>query len=151
VADQTGFTGSPFEQAMENFRKTAEVGLGMQQEMMRQWSTSWPGAGMGMSMATPQTAWLEKMREFQKQWSQTVSDLMRKHREVLDNQYRSAIESLEEAFRVGQARDPEQFRQRTEELCRRSLECLRETSEAQMKEFQEATAKWMEMLGKSSG
>jgi hypothetical protein len=132
-----------YEQVFDNVRKAAEANLKMQQEVFRQWSTLWPG------LPTPQSVWIEKVRDFQKQWGNTVSDLARQHRDTFDRQYQAALESLEEALRVGESSNPEEFRQRTEQLCRKTLDCMREVSEAQMKEFQDAMSKWSELVTKT--
>ncbi len=128
---------------MQNIRQAAESNLKLQQDMLRQWSSMWPGFG------NPQTAWVDKARDFQRQWANTVADLARKHGEVLDKQYQTALQSLEEALRVGEASNPEEFRQRTEQLCRKTLDCMREVSQTQMQEFQEAVSKWSELATKA--
>jgi ElaB/YqjD/DUF883 family membrane-anchored ribosome-binding protein len=132
-----------YEQVVENMKAAAESNLKMQQDMFRQWTAMWPG------FPSPQAVWLDKVRDFQKQWSNTVSDLARKHRSTLDKQYQAALESLEEALRAGQSGNPEEFRQRTEQLCRRTLDTIREVSEAQMHESQEAMNKWSELFTKA--
>ena len=53
---------------------------------------------------TPQSIWIDKMRDFQKQWASTVSDIARKHRDVIDKQYQAAIESLDAALRCARSR-----------------------------------------------
>jgi len=136
----TETTTNVYEQVFDNMRKASEANLKMQQEMFRQWSTLWPG------MPSPQSIWLEKMRDFQRQWGNTMSDLARQHRVTFDRQYQSALESLEEALRVSESSNPEEFRKRTEQLCRKTLDCLREASEAQMKEFQDAMNKWSALI-----
>jgi hypothetical protein len=83
-----------YEDVFSNVRKAAEANLKMQQEMFKQWTVLWPG------LPNPQTAWIEKVRDFQKQWTRTMSELARKHRDVLDRQYQAALESLDEALRV---------------------------------------------------
>lgn len=139
----TDTSGNVYEKVLQNMRQAAETNIKMQQEMFRQWSSLWPG------FPTPQAVWLDKVRDFQKQWSNTVSDLSRKHHEVVDRQYQSALESLEEALRVSESSNPEEFRQRTEQLCRKTLDCMREVSETQMNEFREAVNKWSELITKA--
>lgn len=132
-----------YEQVFDNARKAAESSLRMQQDMLRQWGMMWPG------LPTPQAAWADKVREFQQQWANTISDLARKHRDTLDRQYQAALESLEDALRVSKSSDPEEFRRRAESLCRKTLDCMREISETQMKELQEAMSRWSELATKS--
>ena len=141
---QTDATGKVFEQLIESFRKTAEAALSAQKELYQQWQSSWPG------IVQPQTPWLEQFRQSQQTWSNTVLDLVRKHRETLDQQYKAGIEALEGGFSTIQASDPEEFRKRAEELCRKNLDCLKEISEAQISEFQNAMTKWVELFAKGA-
>lgn len=144
MTTQTESIQSVFEQVFENLRKTAESNIAMQQEMFRQWGTQWPG------FPQPQTAWVERVQKFQKAWAKTVKEVLSKHREVLDEQFGLALDSLEEAFRVAQSSDPEEFTKRCEGLCRKSLEVLRDAGELQAKELQEALTKWTELATKSA-
>jgi hypothetical protein len=132
-----------YDEVLSNMRKAGEANLKMQQEVFRQWSTLWPG------FPNPQTAWLNKVRDFQHQWVTTISDLARKHRDTLDRQYQAALESLEEALRVTESSNPDEFRKRSEQLVRKTLDCMREISETQMKEFQDGVSKWSELATKS--
>ncbi len=138
----TATENNVYEQVLGNIRQATESSLKMQQEMFQQWAALWPG------MPTPQSVWIDKVRDFQKQWANTVSDLAHKHRNTFERQYQAALESLDEALRVGQAISPDEFRQRTENFVRKSLECMREASEAQMKEYQEALHQMSELVAK---
>jgi len=133
-----------YEEVFENMRKAGEANLKMQQELLHRWTALWPG------FPSPQSMWLDKVRDFQRQWASAISDLARKHRDTFDRQYQAALESLEEALRLGESSNPEEFRKRTEQLCRKTLDCLREVSEAQMKEFQDAISKWSELVTKTA-
>lgn len=137
-------TPNVYDEVLGNMRKAAEANLKMQQEVFRQWTTLWPG------FPNPQTVWLDKVRDFQRQWANTISDLARKHRDTVDRQYQAALESLEDALRLTESTNPEEFRKRTEQLCRKTLDCVREISETQIKEFQEAVSKWSELATKAS-
>ena len=88
MSTQTESVSSVFEEAFENLRKTAESSVEMQQEMFRQWTAKWPG------LPQPQDAWVERVQKFQKEWSKTVKELLSKHRQVLDEKYDLATESL---------------------------------------------------------
>ena len=131
-----------YDQVLENMKKAAEAGLKMQQDAMQQWTALWP------SVPSPQSIWTDKVRDFQKQWSSALSDLAHKHRSTLDRQYQATIESFEEALNVGESTDPEEFRKRTEQFFRKSLDCMREATEAQMKEYQDAMGKLSELVSK---
>jgi hypothetical protein len=144
MTTQTESVQSVFEQAFDNLRKTAESNIEMQQELFRQWGANWPG------FPQPQNAWLERVQKFQKTWAKTVKEVLAKHREVVNEQYGLALDSLEEAFRVAQSSDPEEYAKRCEALCRKSLEILREAGEVQTKELQEALSKWTELATKTA-
>ena len=144
VTRQTESVTSLFEQVFDHLRKTAESNIQMQQELFRQWGANWPG------FPQQETAWLERAQKFQKEWANTVKKLLSKHRETLDEQYRLAIDSLEEAFRVAQSSDPQEYAKRCETLCRKSLEALREAGEVQVKETQDALNKWVALAVKAA-
>ncbi|MCA9235913.1 MAG: hypothetical protein KDA44_10610 [Planctomycetales bacterium] len=131
------------EGVFDEVRKAAETNLKLSQEMMRQWVTMWPG------IPTPQSMWLDKMRDFQKSWTSAVSELARKHRDTVDRQYQAALESLDQALKFAEAKNPDEFRKRSEELCRKTIDCVKECTEAQVKEFQNALTKLTELTTQS--
>lgn len=137
-------TGSKvLEDVFQNVRKATEANLKMQQEIFQQWTRFLP-------ISTPQSAMVDKVRDMQRQWTTTVSDLARKHRDVMDKQYQAALESLDAALRVTESTNPEEYRKRSEQFCRKTLDCVREASETQLREFQEAVSKWTELATKAT-
>lgn len=143
MADKGTATATVMDEVFQNVRKATEANLKMQQEVFRQWTAMWPG------IPTPQTVWVDKVRDLQKQWTHTISDLARKHRDTVDRQYQAALESLDAALRVTESTNPEEYRRRAEQLCRKTLDCVREMSETQIREFQESAGKWTELLTKA--
>jgi len=137
MATQTESVSNVFEQVFDNLRKTADSNIEMQQELFRQWGANWPG------FPKPENAWLDRVQKFQKEWTKTYAELVNKHRKMLDDQYRLAIDSLKEAFRAAESADPQEYQQRCEDLCRKNLDLLREAGELQMKETQEALSRWV--------
>jgi hypothetical protein len=93
---------------------------------------------------------VEKVRDFQKQCTSTISDLARKHRDVIDKQYQAAVESLDAVLRVVESTNPEEYRRRSEQLCRKTIDSMREISETALREFQDIAAKMMELATKVS-
>jgi hypothetical protein len=144
MAAQTESVTNLFEQVFDNMKKTAETGMSMQQEMLRQLGARWPGVPL------PQNVWLERVQKFQKEWAKVVSEVMTKHRRLLDEQYRMSIDSLKSAMHVADSSDPEDFRSHCEDLCRKSLDVMREASELQMKETQEALNKWIGLFSQAA-
>ena len=107
----------------------------------------WP-PGFGLSI--PTASWPEQAHIAQKKLSETITDLLNKHRETLDTQYRAGIRAIEDAFRVGEAKDPEQFRKLTEELWRQSYECLKNLVESQMRDIQTLMQKSFELASQGA-
>jgi hypothetical protein len=136
--------GAMFDEVFQNIRKAAEANLTMQQELLSQWSTLWPG------VPAPQSAWIKQMQRFGSKWGEAVAEVARKHRAVIDRQYSAALESLEAALCVSEATTPEEYRRRSEQLCRKSLECVREVAESQVEEFQDAVTKITDLLTKTA-
>jgi hypothetical protein len=116
----------------------------MQQDLFRRWGATWPG------FPTIENAWLDRVQKFQKEWSKSVTESMNKHRKMLDDQYRIAIDGLKEAFRAIETADPQEYRERCENLCRKSVEMVREIGELQMKETQESLNRWVALVLKGS-
>ena len=140
---ETAVASPVFEEVFQNIRKAAEANLKMQQEVLSQWSVLWPG------MPLPQSAWINQMQNVRKQWMETVSGLARKHKEVVDRQYDAAVESLDAALHIPDAGTPEELRRRTEQFYRKTLDCMREVTESQIREFQEAVTKWTDLFAKA--
>ncbi|MBV8130807.1 MAG: hypothetical protein JO114_24415 [Planctomycetaceae bacterium] len=156
-----------FDMILENYRKATESTMKLQQDVLRNWTMQWPqmfGAqtfghpsdpgipstgGPASGSTTPGAAWLEQLSDAQKKWGQAVTDMLNKHRESLDAQYKAGIRTIEEAFKVGEATDPQQFRRFTEELWKHSFECLKTVAEAQTRDVQAAMEKFYEVASKS--
>ena len=103
MTTQTESVTGLFEQAFDNLRKTAESNVEMQQEMFRKWNANWPG------FPQPQSALARASPEVSKGLGEDRQGVVEHGiARVLDEQYRLAIESLEEAFRVAQASDPQE-------------------------------------------
>lgn len=141
-----------YDQMLENFRKAAESTLQLQQEMFRSWTQQWhqqvPAALSGLNPAASGAA--DGARAAQKRLGETVTDLLTRHRETLDAQYRAGIRTIEDAFKVGEARDPEQFRKLVEALWRQSFDCLKNVAESQVRDTQAALEKVFDVVAKSA-
>ena len=134
-----------FDQILDNYRKAAESTIQFQQEMLRNWTQQWPQMS---GVSKPAAAGTEQVQAARKKWSETITDMLNKHREALDSQYRAGIRTIEDAFRVGEAKDPVHFRKLTEELWRSSFDCLKTAMEAQLRDFHAAAEKAFEAVSK---
>jgi hypothetical protein len=136
-----------FEQVLDSVRKMSESTIQMQQEFYKQWMSQLPTTAM-MSPASTGGGVAEQAQSLQKRWMDSVTELMNKQREALDAQYRTGIQAIQDAFRVTEAKSPEEYRRLTEDLWRKTFETLKSTAEAQMRDYQSAAAKWLEMMSK---
>jgi hypothetical protein len=136
-----------FDQVMDTFRKATESTLQFQQQMLQQWTQQWSSI-FGIGKAPVNYPMTEQLQALHKQVATAVTDLLRKHREALDAQYVAGIHTIEEAFRVGEAKDPAQFLKLAEEFWKNSFECLKRLSEEQAKVIQAAAQKELETVSK---
>ena len=131
-----------FEQVFESFRKATETSIQMQQELFKKWVSAWPGLPVAPNGAG------EKIQNAQKKWAEFTADLVKKEREMLEAQFSAGLKNIEEAFRLAEAKEPEELRAKTIELWQKSIDCMRQTYEAQMRDFQSAVVKWTELVMK---
>lgn len=159
------------DQVLETFRKATESTMQLQQEMFRQWTQQMgtvPGfvekvaapvsKGSSTAAKAPTLPTLgqmvhtpEQLVAYQKQLAESVSELLKKHRKTLDAQYEAGAKIIEEAFKVGQAKSPEEFRRLTEALWKQSFDCLKSVAEDQVRESQTIVAKWLDAVSKGVG
>jgi hypothetical protein len=135
-----------YEQVYENLRKATASSIQMQQEMFQKWSSLFPGQAQPMAAAA--TA-MDEAARLQSKWEEVVTDMLKRQKELVDTQYRAGLKTLEEMFRVGQAKSPEEIQQRVLELYRTSFESLRQLSESQMKDFKAVVDRWTELMTKA--
>src|SRR5271166_476706 len=157
-----------FDMILENYRKATESTMKLQQDVLRTWTMQLPQmfgpqtfglpfmggpastGGPASGSAMPGAAWLAQLSDAQQKRGETLTDMLNKHRESLDAQYKAGIRTIEEAFKVAEAKDPQQFRRLTEELWRQSFDCLKTVAESQMRDVQAAMQKWYEVASKTA-
>jgi hypothetical protein len=129
-----------FSQVMDSMAKVSNATMAMQQEMFKKWFSLWPG------MATYPPASAEQVERFQKRWAETVGELIKRQRDVMEAQFKAGMQNIEAAFKVGEARSAEEVRARTIELWQKCFDNLRQASEAQIREAKVAVEKWFELM-----
>lgn len=132
-----------FDQLFESFRKASESSLHAQQEMFKQWMQQWPSAPFTASGMPSDWS------DVQKRWIESTTEALNRHRALMDATYKAGIDVIGQAFRVSEARTPEDYRRLVEELWRRLSDNLRAQSEAQLRDFHIATERWMERAQKT--
>jgi hypothetical protein len=130
-----------FEQVFDNLRKATELTIQTQQELLNKWLGLW-SAGPAAAAAQGEPV------KFQTRWVEIVGELINKQRASLDAQFSAGLRHIEEAFHLAEARDPGELRTKTVELWQKAFECLRQTYEAQTRDFQNAVGKWTELVAR---
>lgn len=133
-----------FDQIFESFRKASESSLQMQQDVFKQWTQQWQAAPTSATGAS--TEWA---RDLQKRWVDLTLEMLNDHRTSLDNAYKSAIQAVEQTFRVSEAKSPEDYRKVAEDLGRKLFETFKQQSETQFREFQKWSERTAEMVQKA--
>jgi hypothetical protein len=133
-----------FDQVFESLRKATEASIQVQQDLFKKWVSMFPG------MPGVPAAGAESFIKFPKKWAEFVGDVVKKQRETLEAQFSAGLRNIEEAFRPAEAKNPEELRAKTIELWQKSFECIRQMYEAQIRDFQDAAAKWTELVMKGA-
>lgn len=129
-----------FDQVFENMQKATESTVKMQQEMFQKWAGGFPAAVPTMPNL------MDAMSDWRKKWEESASDMLKRQKEMVDNNYEAGLKTLEEIFSVAEAKSPEEYQEKVVELYRKSFDSLRQLSEAQMNEFKAAADKWTELM-----
>jgi len=129
------------DQMFESFRKASESSMQMQQEMVNQWTHQW--GSVPLNAAGVSAEWMQKL---QKRWIEFSTESLNTHRQSLDSMYRSAIQVLEQAFRLSESKTPDDYRRTIEELRQKLFETFKNQSESQLHEIQKSAEKWFDVL-----
>ncbi len=135
-----------FEKIFDEYRKAVDSSFQMQQEMYRQWMNGWPVKPPDVAKVVDRGPIKDQIRSYQKKWSQTLAEAMEKHRESLNEQYKSGIDAIESAFRMTEAKTSEECWRLTQEFWRKSIDSYKKTFEAQSKYVEGLAQMWLEMV-----
>ena len=135
-----------FEQIFDEYRKAVDSSFKLQQELYRQWMNGWPVKPTDVTKAVDRGAFQDQIRSHQKKWSQTLAESMEKHRESLNQQYKSGIDAIASAYRTTEAQTPEEYWRLTQEFWRKSIDSYKTTFEAQSKYVEGLAQMWLEMV-----
>jgi len=138
----TEFVNKALNQIFEDFRMTTELTAKMQQDLFHQWTAFWPGIS---NPAGPTTGKPNNLRE---EWTQKITELTRMNQELWEGQYKAAVASLEGAMRAADVKECGEHRQEMMGLLQKSFDCLKELAQAQVRNFQTAVEKWIDLAKK---
>ena len=128
--------------AFDSMRKATGCTIQVQQEMFKTLAGTWPGFPASRPAGTAQVL------KFQQRWAEVMSDLIKKQSESFETQFIAGLANIEEAFRLGTVKDPEELRVRTVALWQKTFDTLRRSYEAQMRAVQTAATRWTELVMK---
>jgi hypothetical protein len=117
------------DQLLDDFRRSSESMLLIQQDLLRQWQrlllSTRPGIG-------EQADWEKSLY---KRWRELALEALHKHREMVDSTYKSSNEIFERALRIPDARSPDEYRQVVDDIWSQAFASLKERSESQVRDF----------------
>lgn len=129
-----------FEQLLDSFRRASQSTIQGQQQLFQQWLQQWPGASV--PDAAQPSEWPQALS---KQWLASLGETLNRQRELLDSSYRKGAQLIEQASHVSDAKSPEDYRRLAEELWRSFSETLKDQAEANVRDFQQATRRWLDV------
>jgi hypothetical protein len=133
-----------FNQVFENFRQATEATIDLQQEMFKTWVNLWPG------VPATSTSWSAEVREFQRKWADAVDEMLKRQRDVTGAHFKAGLQNIDKAFKLGEAKTAEELRAKSLELWQKCFEDLRQVYESQLKGFEGAMEKWVELTKKGA-
>ena len=142
---------------LDSYSKDVESTLRLQQRMLQVWTMQWSPFGtevLGLppteksttASDTPAGAWLEQLITAQSKWAEAFADMLKRHQETLEEEYRAGTRAIDDAFRVGEASDPDQFLRLSQEIWRRNCDVLKMAATSQMHDVQAVILKWYEAV-----
>lgn len=132
-----------FDQVFDSLRKATEETVRLQQEMFKKWVSLWPGLPLPGS-------WNEQAQEFNKKWTDAANEVLRRQRETMQSQFEAGLQNIEKAFQICEAKSGEELRSKTVELWQKCFYSLRQAFEAQMRDYQVAIGKLVELTTKNA-
>ena len=135
-----------FEKIFDEYRRAIESSIKIQQDMYRQWMSGLPVKPPEVTQTDDPGAIKDQIYRYQREWTHTLAETLDKHRQALDQQYKSGIDAIASAFRMTEARTPEQYWRLTQEFWRKSIDTFKMTIEAQSKYVEGLAEMWLEMV-----
>ena len=133
-----------FDQVFDNLRKATEETVQLQQEMFKKWVSLWPGLPALPASFTGQ------VQDFHKRWAEAANEVLRRQRETMNGQFEAGLKNIDKAFQLCEAKTGEDLRAKTVELWQNCFHSLRHAFEAQMKDYQVAMGKLVELTTKQA-
>jgi hypothetical protein len=128
-----------FNQMFENVSKASESSFQLQQEMLRVWTQQWLTMPQSLGISA------ELARNLEKRWIELSIEMLNKQKEMLESNYTSGIQAIEQTFRLSEAKTSDDYQRMVEDLWRQLFKSSMDNSEAQLQEFRKWADKSFEM------
>jgi len=128
-----------FEQLFDNFRKTTEATVQVQQEMFKNWA--WLG-----QVVPPPTPYFGDAQKYQKKCGEVVGEQIKKQCMLAEAQFSAGLQYMDEVFHLAEAKNAEDLYAKTAKLYQLAFAWQRVTCETLLRDFQAAVAKWTELV-----
>lgn len=135
-----------FEQVFDTLNRATESSVKMQQEMVQKWFEAFSTAPTMPNLPAASDA----LTQWRKQWEEASGEMLKRQKQLVDQNFDAGIEALEKIFRLADSKSPPEFQEKVTELYRKSFQSLRQLSEAQMSEFKTAMQKWADLMARAS-
>ena len=126
---------------IDRIRAETESSIALHQGLFKNWIGMWPGV---LVPTTP----FEEPQKFHKKWMEVGGELLSKQNAWLKAQFEAGLRTIEDAFHLAGAEDPEELRTRTIQLWQKTFDSLCQASEAQIHGLHSAVARWTELMNK---
>jgi hypothetical protein len=114
----------------------------MQQEFFKKWAGLWP------SFAAYRSGNAGQNLRFQGGFCEPVSKWAKIQGRVLETLCSAGLKNIEDAFRLAQAQDFNELRSKATEIWQRTVDCLQEAYETQIRCFQTVVGKMIDPVMK---
>lgn len=132
------------DQMFDTYRKAWESSMQMNQDFFKQFTQQWPALPLNAAGVSAEWA-----RTSQKRWVELTTEALKRSRETYDSLSKAGITSVEDGFRLAEAKSPEEFRRMVEELWKKNFDFLKQLFETQIRDFQKVAESGFEMLSKA--
>jgi len=123
---------------LDSVRKTTESSVAFQQDLFRRWVSLWPGVPVSVIP-------LSELEKLGRKWVEMLGELFQRENDALAVQLKIGFGNIEKLFRLAEEKDPEQLRTKAVELWQKAFDDLRQISETQMRNVQNAVASLTEV------
>jgi hypothetical protein len=96
------------------------------------------------------TSWFDQKSKVQSEWAETMTDLVRKQKALVEARYEAGVKAMEDSFKLAKAKDPAEFKELAEAAFKRGLATAKELMESEIKQLQTSMERCWETAAKTA-